>query len=168
MCEKSSIYNTLSFFSQIWIIFNKSREFDRNVEFGKISHNRRKACWELMTSKVPTCDVREIMQIRRVSGQVLINFMYVIFLINYCENILLKQRWHVKRGTKGKLSTYLGTNGFVDKGLKNGCKGSVNCQNEASTSNQGYCCQGSKIMRYLWYFSYFMNIWHNCNYYVIL
>ena len=145
-CVKSLVYITHCFlFSQIWIIFSKSREFDQNVEFGKISHNRRKDRQELMTSKVPMCDVREIMQIRCVSEQVLINFMDMILLINYCENILFKQRWHIKRGTKRKLSTYLGTNGLEEKELKIGCKGSVKYQNEASTPNRGCCCQGSKI-----------------------
>ncbi len=102
----------------------------------------------MMTSKVPMCDVRENMQIRRVSRQVLMNFMYIIFLINYCENIFSKPRWHVKRGTKRKLSTYLGTNDFDEKVTKNGCKGLVICQNEVPTSNRGYCYHGSKILRY--------------------
>ncbi len=148
-CVKSLEYITHCFlFSQIWIIFSKSQEFDQNIEFGKISHNRREAFQEMMTSKVPTCDIREIMQIRHVSGQVLMNFMPIIFKINYCENIFSKPRWHVNRGTKRKLSTYLGTNGLDEKVSKNGWKGLMICQNEVLTSNRGYCCHGSKILRY--------------------
>ena len=76
------------------------------------------------------------------------NFMYIIFLINYCENIFSKPRWHVKRGTKRKLFTYLGTNDLDEKVSKNGCKGLMICQNEVHMSNRGYYCHGSKILRY--------------------
>ncbi len=130
---------------------SRIRLFQRICEILPNRRNRQK----LITSKVPMCDVREIMQIRCVTGQVLMNFLYKIFLINYCENVFEIQRWHVKLGTKRKLFTYLGTNGFDEKRLKYGCKGLVQLQKEASKPNRGCCCQGLKILRYSWYFVYF-------------
>ncbi len=109
-------------FQLIW----KNFEFNRRIN--SLSHQK------VMTSKVPPCDVRDIMQIRCVTGQVLMNFLYKFFLINYCENVFKKQRWHVKLDIKGKLYINLGTNGFDEKMLKFGCKRSVQFQKEAQKS----------------------------------
>ncbi len=150
--DYSSMYmSRIRFFQLIW------KKFVINRRINSLSRQK------VMTSKVPTCDVREIMQISCVSGRVLMNFLHKNFLINYCENVFQKQTWHIKLGIKGKLYIYLGTNGFDEKVLKFGCKGLVQFQKEAQKSKRGYCCQGLKIPRSritlnifnIWEFTYF-------------
>ncbi len=98
--------------------------------------------WKDLSSKVPPYDVIDINCVSRPGVDC---FVPKFHKINYLKFILRNRPWHVKWGHIRKIYQYLGVQELTEKSLKSVCKGFDKIENEAKSSNQGYCCQGQLL-----------------------